>query len=178
MRRVFAAVIAFIVVGATAPVPVIAQGTPPFPRPPVAAAQGTGTVRGVVVTGDEPQPLGGAMDRLSIWPLVPPTGQFTPFSATTMADGTGRFEFTGVPPGAVSLIAEKVASSMRTPSVALKRAARRMRPAGRRGLLPLRGGGGLPGWLGAGDRGRWRGLAAPPACRPTRSTPNGSTTSP
>lgn len=108
MRRVFAAVIAFIVVGATAPVPVIAQGTPPFPRPPVAAAQGTGTVRGVVVTGDEPQPLGGAMVRLSIWPLVPPTGQFTPFSATTMADGTGRFEFTGVPPGAVSLIAEKV----------------------------------------------------------------------
>lgn len=108
MRRMYAAVVSIGVMCAAAPPVAGAQGGAPVARPPVSASQGTGTVRGVVVTGDEPQPLAGASIRLTVMPAVPPLGMFQPFTVTTTADGSGRFEFTGVPAGVLSLIAEKV----------------------------------------------------------------------
>lgn len=107
MRRMFAAVISIGVMCAAAPPVAGAQPWAPVPPPPVSASQGTGTVRGVVVTGDEPQPLAGASIRLTVMPAVPPVGMFQPFTVTTTADGSGRFEFTAVPSGVLSFIAEK-----------------------------------------------------------------------
>jgi len=107
MRRVFAAVISCVALWAGTPA--LALGQSPPPRPSASAPQGTGTVRGTVVTGDdaEPQPLAGATVRVTVMPAGPPIGMFQPFSATTTADGTGRFEFTGVPAGVLSFMAEK-----------------------------------------------------------------------
>ncbi len=108
MRRVFAAVISSVVLWAGTPAAALGQIAPPR-RPSTNAPQGTGTVRGTVVTGDDaaPQPLAGATVRVTVMPAGPPLGMFQPFSATTTADGTGRFEFTGVPAGVLSFMAEK-----------------------------------------------------------------------
>lgn len=107
MRRVLAAVIALSAMWAATPPAASAQPGAAVTRQPVSASQGTGTVRGVVVTGEEPQPLAGASVRLMVVPPGPPLGMVQPFAATTTADGSGRFEFTGVPAGVLSFIAEK-----------------------------------------------------------------------
>lgn len=110
-----------------------AGGGPPPQMPMERVAAGTGIVRGRVTT-DSGQPVSGATVRLTAGPSGQQMGTpFVPFTATGTSDGEGRFEFTGVPAGVISVLADKSGyyNAFEADDAAARTfAAQRMRPLG------------------------------------------------